>query len=158
MQLEGSCHCKAVTFQLESPHPYPYQRCYCSICRKTAGSGGHAINLAGDAGTLKVEGREHISIYHAVIDGVESPAERHFCKHCGSALWLYDARWPELIHPQAGAIDTPLPVPPEHVHIMLDSKANWVEVAHEARDAHHAEYPDESIAAWHARIAERGTQ
>ncbi|MGS0467667.1 hypothetical protein ACU8V3_11380 [Cobetia marina] len=41
---------------------------------------------------------------------------------------------------------------------MLDSKANWVEVPHEVRDAHHAEYPDESIAAWHARIAERGTQ
>lgn len=114
---------------------------------------GYAINLAGDANTLKVEGRDSISLYHAVTDGVESPAERHFCKRCGSALWLYDARWPKLIHPQAGAIDTPLPVPPEHVHIMLVSKANWVEVAHEARDAHHAEYPEESIAAWYARIA-----
>ncbi|MGS0467666.1 GFA family protein [Cobetia marina] len=90
MQLEGSCHCQAITFQLESPHPYPYQRCYCSICRKTAGSGGYAINLAGDAGTLKVEGREHISIYHAVIDG--SKARRNVISastaavHCGSTM------------------------------------------------------------------------
>lgn len=40
MYLEGSCHCGAVRFGVESPHPYPYQRCYCSICRKTAGGGG----------------------------------------------------------------------------------------------------------------------
>jgi len=37
MQLEGSCHCGAVSFSLTSAHPYPYQRCYCSICRKTQG-------------------------------------------------------------------------------------------------------------------------
>ncbi|NWC98411.1 GFA family protein, partial [Pseudomonas sp. P7779] len=49
MQLEGSCHCGAVSFSLESAHPYPYQRCYCSICRKTQGGGGYAINLGGDA-------------------------------------------------------------------------------------------------------------
>lgn len=65
MQLEGSCHCGAVSFSLESAHPYPYQRCYCSICRKTQGGGGYAINLGGDARSLKVRGRKLISIYHA---------------------------------------------------------------------------------------------
>ncbi len=57
MQLEGSCHCGAVSFTLDSAHPYPYQRCYCSICRKTQGGGGFAINLGGDAQSLKVRGR-----------------------------------------------------------------------------------------------------
>ena len=56
MLLEGSCHCGAVRFSVESPHPYPYQRCYCSICRKTAGGGGYAINLSGSAETLLVWG------------------------------------------------------------------------------------------------------
>nr|WP_215729365.1 hypothetical protein [Pseudomonas sp. P42] len=28
------CHCGEVSFSLTSAHPYPYQRCYCSICRK----------------------------------------------------------------------------------------------------------------------------
>ena len=65
MQLEGSCHCGAVTFSLNSAHPYPYQRCYCSICRKTQGGGGYAINLGGDAKSLKVQGRNHNSIYQA---------------------------------------------------------------------------------------------
>ena len=51
MQLEGSCHCGAVRFQLESPHPYPFNLCYCSICRKTSGGGGFAINISGDHST-----------------------------------------------------------------------------------------------------------
>lgn len=38
MLLEGSCHCGAVRFTVHSKHPVPYQRCYCSICRKTAGA------------------------------------------------------------------------------------------------------------------------
>lgn len=34
MRLEGSCHCGAVTFRLESAHPYPFNLCYCSICQR----------------------------------------------------------------------------------------------------------------------------
>jgi hypothetical protein len=32
---------------LDSHTPYPYQRCYCSICRKSAGGGGYAITVKG---------------------------------------------------------------------------------------------------------------
>jgi len=157
MLLEGSCHCGAVHFSLHSAHPYPYQRCYCSICRKTQGGGGYAINLGGDSASLKVRGRQHISIYHAKIreEGQRthtSGAERHFCSLCGSGLWLYDARWPELIHPFASAIDTPLPVPPEHTHLLLRSKADWVEVAAGPHDLQFDDYPQESIAQWHQRL------
>ena len=55
-----------------------------------------------------------------------SPAERHFCRACASALWLYDPRWPELVHPFASAIDSPLPIPPARVHLMLRYKPSWV--------------------------------
>ena len=58
MRLEGSCHCGAVKFRLDSVHPYPFMRCYCSICRKTAGGGGYAINLGGDHRTLKIQGKK----------------------------------------------------------------------------------------------------
>ena len=56
MRLEGSCHCGAVQFSMESRTPYPYMRCYCSICRKTGGGGGYAINLMAAADTLQVKG------------------------------------------------------------------------------------------------------
>ncbi len=151
MKLEGSCHCGKVTFSCDSDTPYPYQRCYCSICRKQQGGGGFAINLKGDANTLEVGGREHLSVYHAVTDGRESPAERNFCSKCGSALWLYDPRWPDLVHPFASAIDTPLPAAPETTHVMLRYKPGWVSVERGAKDRYHDEYPDESIEDWHRR-------
>ncbi len=150
MHLEGSCHCGAVRFSVESHTPYPYMRCYCSICRKTAGGGGYVINLMGDAATLEVEGEDSISVYQAVISGETSAARRHFCKNCGSALWVWDPRWPELVHPFASAIDTPLPEPPQRVHIMLGSKPAWVAVPDGPDQAHFDEYPEDSIAAWHA--------
>ena len=152
MRLHGSCHCGAVRFQLDSEHPYPFNRCYCSICRKTAGGGGYAINLGGDYRSMHVDGAEHVGVYHARVDGGRSPAERHFCKHCASALWVYDGEWPDLVHPFASAIDTQLPKPPERTHMMLDSKASWVEVEARPNDRCFAGYPNESLAAWHERL------
>jgi hypothetical protein len=157
MQLEGSCHCGAVHFSLHSATPCPYQRCYCSICRKTQGGGGYAINIGGDARTMKVKGGDDISIYHAMMrqSGQRthaSTAARHFCRRCGSALWLFDPEWPELIHPFASAIDTPLPTPPEHTHLMLDFKPSWVEVNAGKKDKQFGVYPKESLAGWHERL------
>ncbi len=91
---------------------------------------GYAINLGGDARTLKVKGAKHLGTYHAVMReegkrATRSKAERRFCLKCGSALWLWDPRWPELIHPHASAIDTPLPKPPEVVEAALDFAVGW---------------------------------
>ncbi len=158
MLLEGSCHCGSVRFALRSRHPYPYNLCYCSICRKTAGGGGYAINLSGDFATLRVEGAEHIACYRPkVADPAsgelrQSPMERRFCSRCGSALWVWDPRWPELVHPFASAIDTPLPLPPVRTHLMLGSKAPWVVVRADPEDKRFPEFPDESIAQWHQRL------
>lgn len=153
MRLQGSCHCGAVRFSVEAHQPYPFMRCYCSICRKTAGGGGYAINLGADYASLQVEGRENLSVYRArLADGEPSSGQRHFCRHCGSALWLYDPTWPDLVHPHASAIDTPLPVPPERTHMMLASRASWVEPCIGPSDREHDGYPEESLADWHRRL------
>src|SRR5690606_12287048 len=109
------------------------------------------------AGSLQVSGRESISVYHARMrqpDGsVEiSSGERHFCRECGSALWVYSPEWPELVHPFASAIDTELPRPPQYTHLMLGSKAGWVEVQVAAGDRQFDGYPEESLAEWHERL------
>jgi len=158
MQLHGSCHCGAVRFELRSAHPCPYNRCYCSICRKTAGAGGYAINLGGDHESLQIQGKENITLYRAKIQDQEtgetrqSSAQRSFCKVCGTALWAWDPRWPELVHPLASAIDSELPAPPERTHLMLGSKAGWVPVDAGPSDRKFEEYPDESLAEWHRRL------
>ena len=114
MKLKGSCHCGAVTFSVDSHTPQPYMRCYCSICRKTAGGGGYAINIMGATKTLKVRGAKNIAVYRARFKeaGAKKPtlskARRHFCAKCASAFWVWDPRWAEWVYPFASAIDTPL--------------------------------------------------
>lgn len=101
--LEGSCHCGAVRFRVRSEHPHPFDHRYGWTCRKTAGGGGYAIYLSGRNETLEVEGAHHLRVYRVRMrdergETVEvSQGERNFCGHCGSALWLWDPRWPELV-------------------------------------------------------------
>jgi hypothetical protein len=155
--LEGSCRCGAVRFSVKSHTPVPYQRCYCSICRKQQGGGGYAINLAAITDTLKIKGKRSIGVFRADIRNDEqstcevSSGERNFCRKCGAALWLYDPNWPELVHPFASAIDTELPKAPETVHLMLKYKASWVE-PHVGKDDDTFDlYPNESIEGWHIK-------
>lgn len=136
----------------------PYQLCYCSICRKQQGGGGFAVNLGADTRTLQVSGEDKIGLYRAGIEDDEhrtcevSTGERRFCTACGSARsWLYDPTWPELVHPFASAIDSPLPKPPSRVHLMLKYKAAWVEPCIGEGDATFDLYPEELIADWHRR-------
>jgi hypothetical protein len=155
MRLDGSCHCGAVSFSLESHTPQPFMRCYCSICRKTAGGGGYAINIMGDASTLKVRGAKNVAVYRArtkkkgATRASVSSGRRHFCAKCASALWISDPEWPEWIYPFASAIDTALPKPPQDVEMMLNYAAPWADVPKGPGHTHFGEYPKESIADWH---------
>jgi len=157
MHLEGSCHCGSVKFSVESNEFLPFMRCYCSICRKTAGTGGYAINLGADNRTLTVIGKQHLRVYRAMLDKNgekhQSTGQRHFCGVCGSALWMWDPTWPDLVHPHAGAIDTPLPPPPANVHASLDSKAPWVRVEGKEGDERYDTFPDYSLEEWHEKHA-----
>jgi hypothetical protein len=132
-------------------------RCYCSICRKTAGGGGYAINIMGLSRTLEIDGRRNLRIWQAMLPAgtaagsglYQSSSRRHFCGKCGSALWVHTPEYAEWIYPFASAIDTALPVPPTRVHVLLGSKAPWVVPEIAPGDQCFDEYPDESIEDWH---------
>ena len=81
-----------------------------------------------------------------------SKAERRFCLECGSALWLFDPRWPELIHPHASAIDTPLAEAAEVVEAALDYVAGRGSTCRAARaTCSSGQWPEESLEDWHKR-------
>ncbi|KAL4262596.1 Gfa family protein [Pleurotus pulmonarius] len=135
VELKGSCHCGAVRFSLMSSTPVPYQLCLCSICRK-------------------VDGKENISVYKAIMDR-DTPkervasSERSFCSKCSAMLWLYDETWPELIHPFASAIDEPELQSPETLTcLMLNSKPDYVRLPEGARKDY-KNYPRQSLEEWH---------
>src|SRR5204863_3816724 len=121
-------------------------------CRKTTGA--ITSNIMGKRATLAVTGKRHLRCHHAVIRRprkrpVRSSGERWFCGACGSHLYLLDDRWPEGVWPNAAAIDTELPTPPSQVHLMLRYKPDWVPVP--GRGPKFPEYPELSIADWHAQ-------
>lgn len=152
--LQGSCRCGAVGLVFASHTPHPYQLCYCSICRKTAGGGGFAINIMGRADSLEIRGKRTLRIYRAEIADERGHCEtssgaRHFCARCAGALWMADPVWPDLIHPFACAIDSALPVPPVRAHLMLRFKAGWVEPTIGPKDETYDLYPERSIEQWH---------
>jgi len=154
-RLQGSCHCGRVRFEVVSHTPEPYQNCYCTVCRKTQGGGGHAIVVMGEADTLEVTGEEHLAVYRAGEadrhGSTPGAAARHFCRHCASNLFLRDDGAPKWVYPFASAIDTALPVPPERTHIRLYDKAPWVEVLDTPEDLLFGDAPDETIEGWHRR-------
>lgn len=150
MRLVGSCQCGKVHFRVESETPYPFLYCYCTICRKT--SGAATCNVMGRRETLRVTGKRHLRCYHAVMRqagkrSVRSPGERWFCGDCGTHLYVLDKRWPWGVWPNAAALDTPLPTPPEHVHLMVRYKPKWVSISDPG--PRYPEYPPLSIDEWH---------
>ncbi len=156
MHLEGSCHCKNVEFTCESKTPYPFNRCYCSICRKLNGGGGYAIYIMAETKTMKITGEEFIRVYRSVKNDRDIYEEdglgfsrRSFCVNCGSMLWNHNIKHEHWIYLFASAVDTPLPAPPEIRHIMLDHAVSWIKRPDDA--TFFPQYPDESIEDWHRR-------
>ena len=115
--------------------------------------------------SLKVQGKKHIKTYAVLLptNPEEEPERqekekehrssnvRSFCGECGTHLWAHDENWAHWIYPFASAIDTELPKPPHVVHIMLGSKAPWVEPDVKKSDVCFEEYPKEGIEEWHKR-------
>ena len=132
MKIHGSCHCQAIRYEVDSNRPYPYQKCYCSICRKTSGGEGYRALMSPD--------------------GRQSNHHHRFCRHCGSHLWAWNKAWPELLHPVASSVDSALPKSPYYTHIMLKYKPDWIETFVSTDDLCFGEYPNESIAEWHERL------
>lgn len=146
MLLEGSCHCGAVTFRVESQTPVPYRRCYCTRCRKTSGGTGAAANLLARSSTLEVTGAEALTEYAA-----PDTTRTRFCARCGSALWLTIDAATDAVYPFASAIDTELPDPPERVHVFTLEAPRWAMPARGERDQVVERNTPESIDAWHRR-------
>jgi hypothetical protein len=146
MQLAGSCFCGAVRFMVETGTPYPYRRCYCARCRKTAGGTGAAANILAQASTLAVDGADALTEYAA-----PDTTRTRFCSLCGSALYLTIDAAPDFVYPFASAVDTPLPEPPERVHVFTAEAPAWARPPVSPDDYTTERNTRESIADWHRR-------
>ncbi|MBW9104177.1 GFA family protein [Paraburkholderia phenoliruptrix] len=99
--LKGSCHCKAVRFEVKTP-VVPAARCNCSLCRRKGAL--MSPPFARDRLTI-TQGEDALTLYQ-----FNTRVARHFfCKHCGiypfhqtrkdAALWRVNIGCLEGIDP-----------------------------------------------------------
>jgi len=124
--------------------------CYCSICRKLCG-GGFGVNIRGLKKNMKVTGARSIKRYRAVMGkGKRSGAVRAFCGACGSHLWLEEPKhYPNEFWPNAGVIDTALPLPKEFALIFVGDRPQWAPMPKPS--SKHQGYPSFTILQWHEK-------
>jgi len=98
MKYKGSCHCGAVSFEIEAPEKLEVEDCNCSVCTKAGFL--HLILPMRNFKLLK--GREQLENY-TFNTGV---AKHSFCKICGIKPFYTPRSNPDGIDVNVRCLDT----------------------------------------------------
>ncbi|CAD6562423.1 GFA family protein [Paraburkholderia sabiae] len=94
---QGSCHCGAVKFEVETPVT-PAARCNCSLCRRK----GALMSPFFPAGALRIlSGQNDLTLYQFNTH----VAKHYFCKHCGIYPFHQTRKDPNLWRVNIGCLD-----------------------------------------------------
>ena len=118
MIYRGSCHCQAITFEIEAAEEIEVERCNCSICSKS----GYLHLILPRSRFRLLSGREQISTY-TYNSGV---AKHTFCKVCGIKPFYTPRSNPDGIDVNVNCLDTR----PATINIVEFDGRNWEANAH----------------------------
>ena len=118
MKYSGSCHCGAVTFEVEAPESLELERCNCSICSKS----GFLHLIIPLASFRLVSGNDQLTTY-TFNTGV---AKHKFCQVCGIKPFYIPRSNPDGIDINVNCLD---PIPTD-VQINDFDGRNWEQHAH----------------------------
>lgn len=121
--VEGGCLCGAIRFAVAKPLA-PAAYCLCSDCRKTTES---AFNFSVPVS------RENFSL----LSGLPKPftkagdkgvnLTRLFFPDCGSPVYTFSDRYPDLVYIKGGAFDEPNNIIPAY-QSYTSSAASWAHI------------------------------
>jgi hypothetical protein len=114
---QGSCHCGAVTFEVQTPEQVDVEDCNCSICQMTGFL--HLIVPLRDFRLLS--GADQLSVYR-FNTGV---AEHKFCRICGIKPFYIPRSNPDGMDVNLRCLKTR----PSEVKIVRFDGENWEENA-----------------------------
>ena len=119
MIYQGSCHCRAITFEVEAPENIEADRCNCSICSKSG-----FLHLIVPLSKFKLlSGAQSISTY-TFGSGI---AKHTFCKSCGVKPFYTPRSNPDGIDINVNCIDTE----PVSINVTEFDGQNWEQHADE---------------------------
>lgn len=118
MNYRGSCHCKAVTFEVEAPEVIEANQCNCSICAKSG-----FLHLIVPLSKFRLlTGEASLEIY-SFNTGM---AKHTFCKVCGIKPFYTPRSNPDGIDVNVHCLDTA----PKKIHVVNFDGQNWEANAH----------------------------
>ncbi|MDP5031681.1 MAG: GFA family protein [Paraglaciecola sp.] len=118
MKYRGSCHCRALTFEVEAPADLNVDDCNCSICSK---SGFLHLIVPLSKFTL-LSGADKLTTY-TFNTGV---AKHTFCSVCGVKPFYTPRSNPDGIDVNVNCLDTQ----PNSISIVKFDGINWEQGAH----------------------------
>jgi len=127
MIYQGSCHCRAITFEVEAPEVLESDRCNCSICNKSG-----FLHLIVPLSKFRLlTGASDITSY-TFNTGV---AKHTFCKHCGIKPFYTPRSNPDGIDINVNCLDTR----PKELNIIPFDGQNWEQnadmLAHKSKES-----------------------
>lgn len=119
--LRGGCLCGAVIYQITLPTLW-CAHCHCSMCRLSHGAGYVTWFGVADPQFRIIEGDDAMAWHQS-----SPPAQRAFCKRCGTRLFFRSKRWPGETHVTLASLHEPLDRVPES-HVFYASHVDWAPV------------------------------
>lgn len=122
MKYQGSCHCKAITFEVEAPDVIEANYCNCSICTKSG-----FLHLIVPLSRFRLlTGEENLRTY-TFNTGI---AKHTFCKICGIKPFYTPRSNPDGIDINVHCLDTS----PQKINVVNFDGQNWEENAYKLAD------------------------
>lgn len=118
MLYQGSCHCRAITFEVEAPEVLDVENCNCSICSKS----GFLHLIVPNSRFKLLTGKEFITSY-TFNTGV---ANHTFCKVCGIKPFYTPRSNPDGIDINVNCLDTKA----TSINVIPFDGQNWEQHAH----------------------------
>ncbi|TNC81025.1 MAG: aldehyde-activating protein [Oleiphilus sp.] len=118
MIYQGSCHCKAITFEVEAPEHIEADYCNCSICSKS----GYLHLIVPLKKFRLLTGKDAIATY-SYGSGI---AQHTFCRVCGIKPFYTPRSNPDGVDVNVHCLDTE----PSSVRITEFDGRNWEKNAH----------------------------
>jgi hypothetical protein len=118
----GSCLCGAITYEVHGELS-DFGHCHCRSCRKSSGSASGANAGVDRAHFRLLSGADTLREFES------SPGKlRVFCSHCGSPIFAYLTKSPDVLRIRLGSLDTPFAAR-ARAHTFVSHQADWDDIA-----------------------------
>jgi hypothetical protein len=119
--LTGSCFCKAVQYRITSAVPLAIN-CHCNSCKKAGGGAFSSLAVIREKRLEIISGEKSLTDFRLGED-----VDKYFCRHCGTAIFNRNKRYPGRCMVAIGSLDNPESVPPT-ANIHCENMLDWVKL------------------------------